>query len=758
MKKSRLPRRWVLGFWVLAALCANVARAQCVPSTPVSFEPNPPGPASPRNVAQLSPNSMYHLRLFQAGNGGPWRILMQESYGYSVLDLTTPASPSVVRYDYMPFDTNSVAIHGDGQNYIQTLAIAPDGQRAAFSVTSGGQANPPWNTVLGSADANSGVQLWGDTAPAGAVGDAVLVAGGRYIHYGLTSFNLYASDVTTLPGTWASNNVAYETSSFPGGASLAVAGNYLAYVTGAGTIQVIDASNPGLAGNITASLPRTTIGSSNFFGRSPGAVKTAVDPANSRQLWILVELAALTGENSPSYALMYVTEDGSGNFSAPVSAGPSFRVPSVAGENWSPAGSSSALATHQGSIYVLMWANRKYPTPYQYVLYSTTVVGWGAQQPSTVSASGFTLGDMTTLSSGTTLYAYLATGGNGFVIPMTCQSPNAKATSTLSATNPTTSIAVNSGDAVVYGETLSFQAGVLPTPTVGQLTDLIAFPTTPSLPGWNIDFDFHAGNTVVEDNGATATPRLKNPDNDQFAGQLQYPPPAPFNVIGPCDPRVASGNPQTGVNCWQSVTTNGNQTASGAPDFTGAEAAGQLTPLVLALEANNHNGSNGPTLFTINWKRPTINLVSNSILSSDPLAVNTSDPALGHPGSAGYTWWFGDNPNGLTQATCTGPSCNPTVNTPGSHYYVVQATYPQIGYSTPPYVPATGTTLQYAVSTFVPLFTVNGSSTGPIGATTGATITVVNSSKRATGTTGAYTYCLVPAGRRPMPLPAPRSL
>ncbi len=197
---AAFARAAALGLVVSTLLLAGApaARAQCVVSPPTSFEPNPPGPAGPRNVALLSPNSMYHLALFQNGPAGPWRVLMQESFGYSVLDLTNPASPSVVRWDYMPFDTNSVVPHGDGQSYVQAIGASPDGQRVALSLT--GPASPPWNTVIGSPDDKSGFTMWGDTPPVGGVGAAVLQAGARYVHFGLTSDNLYASDVTTCPG------------------------------------------------------------------------------------------------------------------------------------------------------------------------------------------------------------------------------------------------------------------------------------------------------------------------------------------------------------------------------------------------------------------------------------------------------------------------------------------------------------------------------------------------------------------------------
>ena len=716
--------------YLLAGASTALGQGGCLVSAPTAFEPNPPGPAAPRNVGQLSPVSFNHLSLFQIGASAP-RILMQETFGYSTLDLTNPAQPQVLRYDYFPFDTNKVPINGDGQSYTQAITASADGARLALSLTG---PIPGWvNTVVGYPDGNSGWTLWGDTAPVGGVGNAILQSGTRYIHYGMTSGEFYAADVTNQPATFAGSNIAFEKTAFPGGARLSTAGNYLVYTTATGDIQIIDASNPGPVGSISASLPRTTVSSSSpmFAGHSIGATKSALEPGNSKMLWILAELQPAAGEKSPSYALFSVTEDLSGNFGAPVAAGALFQVPSNPAENWTSAGNSSALAVQNGTLYVLMWAFRRTPS-IQYVLYSTTTSAWASgsfSAPQTIADPTFSLGEMKALASGNTLYGYMASGTSAWVIPMSCSAPNAKATATLTAVNPITSVTVNSGDAVVYGETLTFGAQVLPTPTQGQTSDLTGFR-------WNFDFDFHTG-ALVEDAGAGSSPRVKNNDNGEF-GNSSYPPSGAITLVGPCDPKNG-GVRSTGAGCWGSVTSNASQ---GGPDFTGNEVAGALKPLVVAFEANNTNGSNGPNLFTINWKRPTIGLVSSSILGGDPLVASYD----GHPQSQDPTFpwkWYLDG----TLVSCnTGSACIPAgANaTPGTHSYWVTVPYAQIGYSTPDYA---GTAMgQYTVTTFVPTFTVNGSTTGPVGTTPSGTLTVANSSKRAAGVTGTYQYCVFPSG------------
>ena len=110
----------------------------------------------------LSSGFNSNLALFRNGGTGPWRLLMQESFGYSILDLTNPISPVALYYHDVRNPVggpNSIPQHGDGQNMVQTIAVSPDGQRAAFSTT--GPA-APFNTVVGKPDGASGFTLWGD--------------------------------------------------------------------------------------------------------------------------------------------------------------------------------------------------------------------------------------------------------------------------------------------------------------------------------------------------------------------------------------------------------------------------------------------------------------------------------------------------------------------------------------------------------------------------------------------------------------------
>ncbi len=182
-------------------------------------------------------------------------------------------------------------------------------------------------TVVGSPNGN-GFTLWGDFYPGWATSTLVQHIGGRYISYNVHQALVSASDVTTLPtDSLQYNNLSgrTETTTWPGGNFGTLAGNYILYKSGA-DVRVIDASNPGPAGNITALYPQTLITSADFGGRSISAYSAAIDPTDPTKLWVLAELNRQTGENSPSYGLISVTSS-----LVKVAAGPVWRVPSHGG-------------------------------------------------------------------------------------------------------------------------------------------------------------------------------------------------------------------------------------------------------------------------------------------------------------------------------------------------------------------------------------------------------------------------------------------
>ncbi len=736
---SGVPRTFlfVFGTGLVLLGLATPARveAQCtLAATPTAFEPYPPGAVRPGSLAATFSSALVLFRNAAGAN----RMMMNETFGYSILDLTNPASPYALKYDDFRFDpasstTNPLTQSGDGQSAIQTFGVSPDGQRAAIAVNGPFGA---WNTLAARSDGGDGFGLWGDFPPSRPYGTAVQHVNGRYIAYAVHQSNgMTAADITTLPTSvpqpLPSLNIPYDQTALPPAYAppLLLKGNYLVYRTGTypnAAVTVVDASNPGNPGAIasafkTVSIPYLT---SDPNHRAPANFTAALDPGDATKLWILIEVSAASGENSPSYGLVAVTKDGTGNLTATASPG-LFRVQSQAGESWGRAGNASSLVAQNGFLFVVMWAQRSLPTV-QYGFSSTTVYTWPVASPfQVVSAAGLNLPATTAAvlaGSGNSVYQYFPTGLAAFVVPLTCQPVNVPAVSSLTVTNTSAGTAVSSGGTAFIGDALTIVPFVGPSPAINPVTS------------WAFDFDFHAGN-AMEDAGTS--PRIKDPDNGVFGN----PPTVPAQAVltGPCDPKgVPSGDPPSGGNCWTSALNN---TTTGGPDFTGAEAAGATKPLRIAFEATNQYGIANTAVFTVNWVVPAAKVVSTHFLSGQSL-VSASD---GHPLAAGYKWWFGNSPAALTRAACATSTCLPTTSPlTGTYYYWLTAAYAN-GYATPDYNGTTVVGLPFTITNFAPAFTVNGSAAGPVSGYVSQNLTISNSSQRGSGITGSYSYDICPS-------------
>jgi hypothetical protein len=699
---SHLAKRAFAGILAGAALLAlpgGPAAAQCtLVSPPLAFEPSPPGAARPW---QLYAGHNNELQLYSSGASR--RLLMIETFGYSVLDLSSnPASPTALLYDDLRSDTQPIPAHGDGQSYVASLGVSSDGQRAVFSLN--GPAFPPYNTAAALPNGGNGFAARGDFTPGGATsGTVVQKIGSRYIAYAMRFDSLAAADITGLPGTLAPQNVNSEISTSLGGYYLTLAGNYLVSLA-SGTIRVLDASNPGPVGNIMGSYPLVTLTGSDLGGGTPTSFSAAVDPSDATKLWVLAEMT-VSGQPAPRWALLSLKSGVRTLTGAP------FQIQPGSGETWSTAG-VSALIPSGGSLAALMWGRRS-SSPVLYRLFSSSVAGWGTMSSidvDPVQYPGFSLYSAMRgfAGSGNSVYAYLATGNSAYALALSCVTVPAPPIDDLSVVyDPcpgTGSCLLNPGDAVFVGTKLRI------TPTAFSLH---------ALTDWRFDFDWH---TPAEDNGSS--PRLKTPD-------LFYPgsganPPASIALYGPCDPR-AGGVPSTGAGCWSSVTSNG--------DFAASPPAGTTASLSLALEASNDLGPGSTKTFPLAWKVPAVRLVSSSILFGQPLQ-SASD---GTPLSTGYKWYIGATPSSLTLTSCTGSSClpPPPFDAKGTYYYWLTVPYPT-GYTSPD----CGTPCTQSLGTFS-ITDVSVSVTGlPTTLPASSAYTITDASQIALGVTicGPYGY------------------
>jgi PKD repeat protein len=714
------PVLFVLAMLCLATLWPARLDAQCTVSSPVSFEPSPPGEPRPTSLAAAK---NYDLVLFQSG--GIPHMLMQESFGYSILQLSNPANPTAILYDNMRLTGEMPAV-GDGQSYIGSIAASSDGARLALGLN--GNAQTEYGSVAATGSGGTFNSITGGFMPRNS-GTVVQGVGSRYLAYSLTFFSgLSVADITNIPGPLAPANVSSEQVEGVGGTYLTIAGNNILYLDLGGTIRIYDASNPGPVGNIGGSLARTTLGSADFAGRVPTSFSAAMDPGDSTKLWVLVELP------SPlSWALVSVKGG------AKTVNSQTFAVPQPSGETWVAGGVSALIPNGQGGLFALMWA-KKFGSPVVYRLFSQSTQGWGTTpsqfdiNSSSYPSFGLNYFMRGLPGAGPLLYAYVPTGLSAYVLPMSCVS-NAPAIASMAVTD-------QAGTPLADGATVFLGDAITIAPTVNPPTSLQ--PLTGF--GWNFDFDFHSG-VASEDNGTTSSPRLHAPDNATLGSPAT--PPAVITLVGPCDPQVAGTSPGGGTGCWASVTGNA-AFAGGTADFTGAEPAGTTKPLKFAFEANNILGSAGATTFTLNWKVPAARLRSTQILSgSGALDATASD---GHPSASGYKWYFGDSPSSLSLSACTTATCVPPLQATGPHYYWVTVPYSQIGYSTAecPGAPSSCTSNlgSYVITDFAPAFTVNGSATGPVTAVVGTALALSNLSQRGATVTGAggyyYYLCAIP--------------
>ena len=259
--------------------CRRASRpsARCrVARLSVSFEPNPPG--VPRPITHLSSGFNNSLDLYRSGVGGPRRLLMQESYGYSVLDLSNPANPTALFYrDAVP--ARRAQQHQCRRRRAERTSIRWACLRDGRAWPSRRRPDDTWYTVVG---VPNGIGFTRGASFPPNRGERTLVqhSGSRYIAYDIkpnarrgrrhdpARRRLYAAEHGLRDHRLAGRNLG------------SLAGNYILYQSG-GAIRVIDASIPGPIGSITAAYPQTTITSADFGGRSIAYYSAAVDPADA---------------------------------------------------------------------------------------------------------------------------------------------------------------------------------------------------------------------------------------------------------------------------------------------------------------------------------------------------------------------------------------------------------------------------------------------------------------------------------------------
>jgi hypothetical protein len=324
---------------------------------------------------------------------GDHRLFNQESFGYSTLQVDTPGSPSALRYDDLR--NQGITAGGDGQSYTFGSNVSPDGQRVAIGLGGPGDG---WGTVVGTLDLAEGFKFTGSFGIDRA-SPVIVFSAGRYVAYAITTGGTSVADISTLPTAISRLNIASESATWAGYLSR-VSGAFITFLSGAG-LTIVDASAPGAIGAITAGMPTRTLTAVDFGGR---AIQYYTAAPNGANLYILVELRPLAGEISYTYALVSVAKPGL----AAVTTGV-FKIPTVAGETWAPAGVSAAITNGK----VFMPALRMAPS-FQTRAYSAPISGFPGT-PVPVDVTGISSFGQPATWKGQ--YVYLPTGAAGFVVP-----------------------------------------------------------------------------------------------------------------------------------------------------------------------------------------------------------------------------------------------------------------------------------------------------------------------------------------------------
>jgi hypothetical protein len=750
--------RVVLGAVLLGAGLAGPAVAQCMLDA---------GPSSFVNPSTFKPyNSTgftYQVLPFVDGLGRG-RLVTGTDWSYGIYDISSPMSPQLVGWDDL---NSSIGVkRADGQTYYDRLGVSADGQRFLVSLSSTGSV-AHGNTLVFS----PGTPLFtpgGDFGHPQAAGAVVQRAGGRYIAYTIArAYNLIAADVTNLPGYTPAGsgdspsvlNIPSEVTTFPTGdgtRDLTLSDPYLVYL-GGGNVVIVDASNPGPPGSIMTGHPWWQLAPTDFgrpLGQGLVTVGAAVDPTSAgNRIYIVGEFAS--AGSSTGFTLLRFDRSGSsytttvlGTFVPPVPFSGAGSLP----------GLSVALLPRDTDVVAAFWAKTSIGGAgggRAVRLYATSVRNWSSLTPSSLPVvhldalyyPTFAGVSQTALlrGTGTTSYAYVATGTSAWVLQMNCLSGPAPAFAQIRVSNVSggTPVPITSGTTVFVGDSLQVTPLVLPPDSVTPIDQ------------WNLDLDYHAPQET-----AGGLLRLHSPD---FAGNGD--PPSSFTLVGPCDRNFASANPATGAGCWASVTLPSGNATFGGPDFPTSPPAGTLATLPIALEAKNSlNDAESPpnlALFDIAWRVPAVKptglvLGAISALLSASNTATLQDASEGHPLPTAFTWYFGSDPAGPAGETlapdpaCPGSSCTHLFSSGSGRYNaLLRATY-KGGYASPPCgppctLPAVGSFI-VNVTGLVADFT--ASSSAWVG---GAPIGVTNRSQLGQGMTPTYWYTLCDASSASCP-------
>lgn len=612
--------------------------------TPFQFEPNPPGPAGTRPTSLLSSNYSTACALF---NDGTLKMLMVETFGYSVLELSNPTSPQVIKWDYMPFSQN-MAIHGDGQSYIAAMSVSEDGQRTAFSCTGPGEQ---WNTVFAVPDGGGGFTVQGQANVRGAV--FIRKYGSRYICYHLNLSGFKATDITNLDGGPIEpygGSMPLDTiysSAVTDGFFIQNVGKYALWSQSLGGIRVVDLSNPGPIGNIGTNFKTTEItGTDPYFGgRGLGIPRCWYDATNNK-IWLLFSLKGRPGVNRDAFGLCSITQDPiTGNFAAPTYYGQVFDIPRASGETWYSDFSSSMILPKNGSTVLLCAVENVVSAERGFYAFTTDTWGTSTDYVS-VPISVFSASSGQYINKNANSIYYYSTNGAayvtefGFTLGVIITEPTNIAVSSITSNSasltgtPSASIGTGTGHYNIY---LTKASTRITTTLLSTIAPYFPFVLTGLSSSTDYSVQVSLTDTSSNESPKSSVVTFSTPSSGGGGGTTPTPPSNVISAVGASPdainvtwsaPTTPNGtldnylitNKITGTS--QTIPSNGTLSAS-------LSALSYGITYTFGVKAHNENGYSPETISNV------LTLVAPVNLPSAPTGVNV---AVTPTGTTTVTW------------------------------------------------------------------------------------------------------------------------
>lgn len=414
-------RRLTLLMVAVVALAEEPAAAQCAVSFPQQF------PLPRTYYPKFTYGYTDDLSVF--GPPGARRLLMRESFGFTLWDLGFPGAPRRIRSVDLEARPG-YGVVGDAFQTVSKVAAAADGSRFLVNW----RQDTHGNLLLQTDDSFANAGEYGPARASGGI--AIGKVGNRYLAFSMSAFAVQVADVTSfvtgaaaaMPGSIPSEVL----NGAPTGSGPVIAGDYLVYTANAGGVVVVNISNPGPVGSISSSF---AVG-----------IASGIDLGFTRNAALYNASAAIVGTRLYIFAAarepdFFGIDDGLGmaftdNGMTFTLVGPAYHPgPSYLPSPPSPSHSASAVVPLDDDVLAVTWTRS---TSNQNKLFTFSAKGWGTDltpgalfdpalfpdpTPNSDSGTLFPSAVQTrAFNEGHIVYLYLATTRAAYELQLNCLS------------------------------------------------------------------------------------------------------------------------------------------------------------------------------------------------------------------------------------------------------------------------------------------------------------------------------------------------